>query len=287
MPPLSANRWVSDTRRLLRDTAGSQNIWSRAEILDALRDGQREARGYFWVDAVYTSLTSVSSRQLHALPSYVRRITRIERSLSGNTQGDVGPWQVVRDWHHFQEQQTNYLDLGQAVSYNPSPYRIYYEQDVPVFPIEDTLTTSVNATGRVIPLTNSNSPMYTWPVPGYAQIGNEIWYYDAVTLTSFTNVLRGMFGTGVETSSRPYGLVMNSETLISPVWAQPQDAAVDFITKAAVSKLLTQRLLDSETEGSRIIASLAAEWGRMAQDTRNRYGQRHQPRTITQRKQAR
>ena len=297
--PRALDDWINDTRRRLRDTAGSQTIWTRREIQDALSDGQREARGQFWVDAIFTSLAITSGITLYALPPYVTRIRRLERSLIGNSQGMVpnGPilspgvmlWQEMHGWRQYAGQQTNLIQLDR--NYYWGTFRIHYEADLPIFPIEDTLATSITSTAAVIPYMNTNyavgaggiNGIGAWPVPGFAKIvpDGDIFYYSAVTATSFTGVMQGQFGTGLATLTQPFGLARASASLISPVWDQDYHQGELPITERAMAILLSQRLLDADVEANRAIASLAAEWDRRATQAMRGQSQRHMPRTLT------
>lgn len=289
MSPKASGDFVDELRRNLRDTAGSNNIYTRREILDAVILSQREARGVFWEDAVYDSLQVSPSQHNYTLPDYIRRINRVERVMSEGVQSQVDSGsfrrEIIYDWRHTPEARTNRLWIGG--NFSPSALAIHYEADLPIFPIEDTLTTGVTATARIIPFSNSASPMYTWPIPGYLKIGNEIMGYEAVTLTSFTGVTRGLFGTGVATATTPFGLRQNSETLIQPAVAHEYYQSYDFIIKRSIQALLTQRLLGNDTEGNKVIGALATEWGRAAVEARNRDRQRRTAKTIQMKRRPR
>lgn len=296
--PKSSGDFISEIRRRVRDTAGSNNTWTRQEILDAVIDAQREARGVFWQDAVYNSLQVSPSQHWYALPDYIRRINRIERVIAEDIAlvSDSGAFrrELLYDWRHTPMAQTNRLWIGG--NFPTSELAIYYEGDLAVFQQEMTLTTSIISTARVIPFNSSNGyfpaaagreRIENWPVPGYLRIGDEVMYYDAVTQTSFTNVMRGMFGSGVATATSPFGLVMNSETLIQPATIHEYHESFDFITKKAIQHLFTQRLLGNDSEGNKTLGALAQQWGQEAAQAMQRDRQRRAGKTIQMRRRPR
>jgi len=281
--PKSSGDYIQDIRRRVRDTTASNNTWTRQEILDAVNDGLKEARGAFWARGVYDSLQVAPNGNWYTLPPWITRVTRVERDISEGVSTIVDSGAVRReilyDWGHHPEQQTNRLRIGG--NFPTSKLSIYYEADLPIFPFEATLTTGVTATARIIPFIASNDNVIAdWKVPGYFKIGREIIYYEAITITSFTGVTRGIFGTGIQTATSPFGLKQDSETLIQPVFVQDFSHADDFIVKKAFHSLFSQRLISDDVEGSRTIGALAAEWGRAAQEAKDRDRMRRNGGTI-------
>ncbi|MCG3770235.1 MAG: hypothetical protein JW384_01378 [Nitrosomonadaceae bacterium] len=280
MEPLSANQWITEIRRRVRDTSSSNNVYSRLEIMDALRDAQRHARNNFWIEGVYTSLASFSGGDI-ALPSYITRIKAIERTLKADNSTGVPvnnalSWQDVRSYNHWQTPQSNLLSIDGGYAY-PWLYRIHYEAQVPIFPVEMTNTTFVNSTAVVIPVVNSQDGYaFQWPVQGWFQIGGEIMSYDGISSTMFQNMRRGEFRSGLATHTMPFGLTQNSATLISPVWPDPDHAIVEYISVKAMQGLMMLRLHDQDLEGQRNVAAMAAEYGKAAAAAQREGNKRHQ-----------
>jgi len=278
--PISANDLVVELRRRIRDTSTSNPVYSRAEIYDALRSAQRQVRGAWWLEGVYSSLSG-GTDGVYPMPIYVNRINRIERSLFTSSNiapgyggsGDDTGWQELHDWDYETGETTNILRLGKSYWYHN--IRVHYERDIPQIPIEDTLTTSILAAPTIIPLTNSASPFYQWPRPGFFQIGAEIMGYSGMNATSFLGVSRGQFGT--------LALRQDSQTLISPVIPElnPDHPAAEFLVMEGIHQLMLLRLQDGDTEGNRNIGAMAAEYGRMSADWRRKAAMRHQDRVAT------
>lgn len=281
--PRAASQYISEIRRRLRDASplASNPIWSRQEVLDAVIDAQRDAQDKFWTEEVYTSIQLIPAVHQYPLPGTVKQIQRIERQyipFPGVFWTNSITWQTLRDWRISPGVETNFLWV--QGNWPLSQINIYFETDVPVFPYEDTLFTSVSTTGGVIPWLASNVNIGTWPSPGFLQIGQEIMHYDSVTATSFTSVTRGMFGTGQATATMAFGLQMNSETIISPVWPGAEPRYEGYVTAKAMEFLLLQRLLNADSQGERNIATLAAEWNKRAEEQRARFGLRRPSRSL-------
>lgn len=292
--PRALRDFITDLRTDLRDTSGSQNIYSDVEITRALQRAQQEAQSgqAFWINAVHESISTGANQNRYTLPDYIDRITMVERDIlpyPSSVNSGAAQWQLLRSWQHLPDLHTNQLWFQAPLPAN-SRLRIHYERPLPVFPMESTLYTSISATGLVIPF--SSSPTYrmdTWPLPGYAKIwpGGDIFYYDAVTATSFTNVTRGMFRTGTATMTKGFGTAVASPTVITPVWVDDGHPAENFFYSKTMHNLLMMRLQDADVEGDRSVGVLAAEWARAAMEAKATGRQRHEPRTLTIRRQTR
>jgi hypothetical protein len=298
--PRSSAQYVADIRRRLRDRSplASNPIWNRDEILDALQDAQRDAYSKFWVEEVYSSLSLSPGTRGYPLPNYVteRNIISVERQqlpypgYAATNPINPDGWQLIRDYHVESGQQTNQLWFGGPWwGWNqPNAVRVRYERPIPIFPVEDTLTQAISSTQGSVPFLASNSAIAGWPVPGYVQVGQEIIRYESVTATSFTSLLRGQFGTGIATATNPLGLQHSSQTLLSPVWPVDDIPQYDgYVIAKSIQALLMQRLLTSDSQAEKNVATLAAEWGRTAERERQAFGLRHSARPLRVRRQTR
>ena len=289
MPPLSPSDLIGRVRRERRDTAGTNQMWSTAEILDALNDAAEEATPFFWVNDIYTSLRMSPYTRDYGLPAYVQRIREVKRDIRslapiGQTNIYQPSWQDLRAWQHRPGQQSNILKIDTPGVY-AEPLEIHYERDLPVMFFQSTLATAVTATAKSILYSDLTTPIYRWPVPGYLKLDNEIVRYESVTATAFEQLTRGAFGSGVQTATIPYGSLHASLVQLEPVWQQDEaPGATQFLINRAMQRLYLQRLGDGDSEGSKIASSLAAEFGRIADAHRQTAGMRHLPRTLRMRR---
>ena len=289
MPPLSPSDLINRVRRERRDTAGTNQMWSTTEILDALNDAAEESAQVFWINDIYTSLSLSPYTRDYALPAYVQRIREVKRdirSLAPLNQTSVyqPSWQDMRSWQHRPGQQSNVLKID-AIGFYAEPLEIHYERDLPVMFFQSTLATAVTATARSILYSDLTTPIYRWPVPGYLKLDNEIVRYESATATAFEQLTRGAFGSGVQTDTLPYGALHAALVQLEPVWQQAEaPGANQFLINRAMQRLYLQRLSDGDSEGSKIASSLAAEFGRIADQHKQASGMRHLPRTLRMRR---
>jgi hypothetical protein len=289
MPPLTPSDLISRVRRERRDTTGTNQMWSTAEILDALNDAAEEAPQHFWINDIYTSLSMIPYNREYTLPGYVQRVREVKRDLSAlaplaSTNLYQPRWQDLRSWQHRPGQQTNVLQID-TPSYGFEPLEVHYERDLPVLFFQSTLATAVTATARSILYSDVVTPIWKWPVPGYLKLDNEIIRYEAVSVTGFEQLTRGAFGSGVQTDTVGYGALHAALVQLEPVWQQDDaPGANQFIINRAMQRLYLQRLSDSDSEGSKIASSLAAEFGRIADQHKLAAGMRHLPRTLRMRR---
>lgn len=288
----SLRDWVSDLDTGLRDTSGSQTIWSTGEKLLALREGFRQARGHFRVPEVYTSLTLVAGVREYGLPRDVRHVAGIDYnntiSLQPTAASTYIAWKPLRTWHVLPSAETNRLWIENE--YPGANLRIYYEKDVEVPPVEVSLWTNITATNTFIPVANTTAfRTYEWPMPGYVVIEQEVIKYELVTATSFTGLTRGMFNTApranslgnvMDSMARGLGYAHSSNLVITPWMLLPQGGALDqYVMNVARQQLYLYRMNDTDSEGNRAVAQLAAEFGRQAADVKRSERPFHWPRS--------
>ena len=290
----SVRDWASDLATALRDTAGSQPIWSFTERYLALQEGFRQARGHFSLPDVYTSLTLVAGVREYGLPRDVRRVSGIDYnntiSLNPTAASTYIAWKPLRTWHMLPSVETNRLWIENE--YPGANLRIYFERDVEVPPVEMSLWTNITATNMFIPVANT-TPFrpYEWPMPGYVIIEQEVIKYELVTASSFTGLTRGMFNTapranslGAVTTSmaRGLGYAHSSNLAVTPFLPLPPGGSLDqYISNVARQQLYLYRMNDLDSEGNRVVATLAAEYGRQSAEILRRNRPFNWPRAMT------
>ena len=198
----SLTELVNAIRMRTRD--GGDSKWSYLEKIEALREAARAAQGKFAVEDVYTSLTLSTSGYDYAIPAYIDRVIAVERkwtegvSLTGDSifakEWKELPWFEVRP-----TPQTNFIYVDRL--YTAGDVRVWYLRDQPALPpAQMTLQAAINPTQGSIPVGIGVSSLHIrdYPDEGYVKLVSaskrEVFYYEALTRTSFIGVKRAIWG---------------------------------------------------------------------------------------------
>lgn len=285
---------IADLDIELRDTSGSQNIWTFNEKYRAIQEGFRRGRGFFRIPDVYSSLRLAAGQREYALPNYVRNVRGVDVDnlavIPGNSSSLI-EWRPLRNWHMLPSAETNRLWIEN--DYPGANVRVYYENELIVPPVEASLWSNVTSTQTYIPVANTNTfKRYEWPQPGYVVINQEVIRYEIVTATSFTGLTRGMYNTGPRASSlgavmdsmaRGLGFAHQSNVAVTPWVALPGGSLDQYLNDVARQQLYLYRMNDADTESSRNAAALSQEFGRQADEQRKQQRSFHWPRAAQQR----
>lgn len=288
----SLREWSEELDIVLRDTSGSQQIWPFTEKYRALQEGFRQARGHFRIPDVYSSLELASGVHEYTLPSHIAHIRQVDyNDVSTSSADAANAWKPLRSWWLVPAVETNRLWVQEE--HPGAALRIYHERDVAIPPVEMSLWTNVTATNMFIPVANTASfRRWNWPTPGYVVLEQEIIKYELVTATSFTGLSRGMFNTapranslGAVTTSmaRGLGFAHSSNLAVTPWVPLPAGALDQYIGNVARQQLYLYRMNDADSEGGRVAAQLAQEYGRQAEEVRRRNRPFKWPRVAQQR----
>ncbi len=273
----------------LRDTAGSQTIWTPQEQYLAVQEAFRKGQGYFPVPDVYYSLVLSTGLKEYVLPSEVKNIRAIDYGVNAVDSSSRNTWYQLMGWRHVPADRTNLLYIQH--DFPNLPARVYYEHDLSIPPLEVTSSAAITSTQGWIPVaayTNNGDFPQAWlpQLPTYIQangIGGEIMRVEAVTATSFTGVTRGYFGSNPEANSLQWGIGVAQNSLVVLTPYIEYDRADEFIITQAKRELYMYRMNDAEEEAQKNIAMLAAQYGQEAADIKNKYAPSHIPRIATQR----